>query len=100
MSHTPGSGKGRRQPQTSPDAGMRTQAEHRDAQRAAPSGSCHTSWKMLSTLQDSGEVALARATRKDGSDIVSLGRTSLTLKSLLQLMAFECLIHHYKGVTR
>lgn len=45
------------------------------------------------------EAAVSRATRKDGSDIVSWGRTSLTLKSLLHLMAFEWPIHHYKGAT-
>lgn len=60
---------------------------------------CHTSWK-LSTPQNSAQAAVARATRKDGSDVVAWASTSLTLKSLLHLMALEWPIHHSKGATR
>lgn len=61
MSQTPVSGRGAHQPQTSP-------REHRGLQRAAPLG------KVLSTLKDWAEVAVARA-QEDGSDIVALSKT-------------------------
>lgn len=99
MSQTPVSGREAHQPQTSP-------REHGGLQRAAPLG------KVLSTLKDWTEVAVARA-REDGSDIVALGKTFLShsvcviyIEHLfflffisLQLMAFECPIHHCKGAT-